>query len=92
MTLYRHFPSKDALIVAYLEHSNQRFWEWFDSSLGEGTPREQLEQVFDAVGVLAGSPHCYGCAFHNTAAEFPALDHPGHQVAIQHKQQVIAHG
>ena len=26
MTLYRHYPSKDDLIVAYLKDSNDLFW------------------------------------------------------------------
>jgi AcrR family transcriptional regulator len=90
MTLYRYFPSKDDLIVAYLEYSNEKFWEWFEESLGEGNAREKLERLFEAVGVLANNPACYGCTFQSTAAEFPDRAHPGHQVAIRHKQEVVA--
>jgi AcrR family transcriptional regulator len=90
MTLYRYFPSKDDLIVAYLEESNKNFWEWFEGAIEKevGSPRQQLVALFDAVGVLATSPTCYGCTFQSTAAEFPELDHPGHRVALAHKQAV----
>jgi AcrR family transcriptional regulator len=88
MTLYRHFPSKDALIAAYLEDANARFWVWFDEALGEGGPRAQLEQLFDAVGVLANHPTCLGCTFQSSAAEFPDPSHSGHAVAIAHKRAV----
>ena len=33
MTLYRHFPSKNALITAYLEYSNTTFWAWFEQAV-----------------------------------------------------------
>lgn len=46
--------------------------------------------LFDAVGVLANQPTCYGCTFQSTAAEFPDPDHPGHRVALAHKQAVRA--
>ena len=32
MTLYRHYPSKDELIVAYLKHSDELFWRAFDET------------------------------------------------------------
>jgi AcrR family transcriptional regulator len=90
MTLYRHFPSKDDLIVAYLEDANRRFWEWFEAARGQGSPREQLLALFEGVGKLASSPVCYGCTFQHAAADFPTLDHPGHRVALAHKQAVLA--
>ncbi|HEX6286649.1 MAG TPA: TetR family transcriptional regulator, partial [Acidimicrobiia bacterium] len=31
---------------------------------------------------------CLGCTFQGTAAEFPDRDHPGHQVAVAHKDAV----
>jgi AcrR family transcriptional regulator len=90
MTLYRYFPSKDDLIVAYLEQVNQLFWDWFDAAIEpfEGEPGQQLVAVFAALEELVKSPQCYGCAFLVAASEFPELDSPGHQVALAHKQMV----
>jgi AcrR family transcriptional regulator len=91
MTLYRHFPSKDDLIVAYLREMNARFWAWFDESTAQAeTPRDKLAAFFKALAAQANKPTCYGCPFLNVATEFPERDHPGHQVALEHKQAVRA--
>ena len=90
-TLYRHFPSKDDLIVAYLQDANVKFWAWFDAALDPtAPPREQIVGLFDAVAALAASRTCLGCAFQAAAAEFPDTGHPGHAVALAHKQAVRA--
>ena len=89
MSLYRHFPSKDDLIVAYLEDSNRQYWEWLDGAVDElDDPVEKLLGMFEAIEKLATSPECLGCTFQGTAAEFPDQDHPGHQVALAHKKRV----
>jgi AcrR family transcriptional regulator len=89
MSLYRHFPSKDDLIVAYLEQSNRQFWEWLDGAVAHlDDPEEKLVGMFEAIEKLATSPECLGCTFQGTAAEFPDRDHPGHQVALAHKRKV----
>lgn len=91
MTLYRHFPSKDALIAAYLERSNAFFLEWFDRAVSYGeTPRDQLIALFEGLSVLTNQSSCYGCSFQTAAAEFPDRDHPSHQAALTHKRQIIA--
>ena len=92
MTLYRHFPSKDDLIVAYLQDSNEKFWAWFNEATVEsvGQPREQLLGFFKALEKLVTKPTCYGCPFLNAAVDFPDREHPGHQVALEHKQAVHA--
>jgi AcrR family transcriptional regulator len=92
MTLYRHFPSKDALIVAYLRDSNEKFWAWFDEATTApvGGAREQLLGFFRALETLVTKPTCYGCPFLNAAVDFPERAHPGHQVALAHKQAVRA--
>ena len=91
MTLYAHFPSKDDLIVAYLERANEQFWEWLDgASAGVDDPRARLVAMFDAVAKLANSPQCLGCTFQGTAAEFPDPEHPAHRVALAHKRSVLA--
>jgi AcrR family transcriptional regulator len=89
MSLYRHFPSKDDLIVAYLEQSNELFWAWFDGALGDGAPHEQLVHVFEALGTFATNPACFGCMFQLAAADFPDPDHPANRIALAHKTTVI---
>jgi AcrR family transcriptional regulator len=90
MTFYKHFPSKDDLIAAYLTKANTQFWAWFDQIICSiESPRAQLEAVFDGVGKLASSPACLGCAFMHAAAEFPDPNHVGHAVALQHKRSVL---
>jgi AcrR family transcriptional regulator len=89
MSLYRHFPSKDDLIVAYLEESNRQYWEWLDGAVAHlDEPEEKLAGMFETIEKLATSPECMGCTFQGTAAEFPDRDHPGHQVALAHKRRV----
>lgn len=89
MTLYRHFPSKDDLIVAYLERSEDAFCDWFERALATGpTPRDKLIAVFEAVGALAQKASCLGCTFQVSATEFPDRRHPARRIAVAHKREV----
>jgi AcrR family transcriptional regulator len=91
MTLYRHFPSKDDLIVAYLKDSNEVFWNQFEQITKDApTPRGKLLAFFEALQKYVLTPECYGCPFLNVAAEYPEADYSGHQVAIDHKLAVRA--
>lgn len=88
MTLYRHFPSKDALITAYLEATDQAFWEWFDQVAGppEKPGRDRLLAFFDALEALVAAPSTLGCPFLNAVVDFPERVHPAHQAALENKQ------
>ena len=91
MTLYRHYPSKDDLIVAFLKQSDADFWGYFEQATQNATSaREKLLAFFEALQGYVTSPACYGCPFINVATEYPQVDHPGHQVALAHKQSVRA--
>ncbi len=91
MTFYKHFPSKDSLIQAYLEKSTTGFWTWINSITEKYlSPREQLIAIFQAVAKQAISPACLGCAFLHAAAEFPEVNHPAHQTALEYKRGVLA--
>lgn len=90
MTLYRHFPSKDALIAAYLERANQRFWAWLEGEMADAPDaRARMLRAFRALGRQATNPTCRGCGFQGAAAEFPDPAHPAHKVALAHKRQVL---
>jgi AcrR family transcriptional regulator len=89
MSLYRHFPSKDDLIVAYLEDADRRFWDWLDGAVAHlDDPEARLVAMFDAIERLATGPDCLGCTFQGSAAEFPDRDHAGHAAAVAHKRAV----
>lgn len=91
MTLYRHYPSKDDLIVAYLRDSDELFWNGFEQiTKNAATPREKLLAFFESLQEYVTTPACYGCPFLNVATEYPETNYPGHQVAIEHKQSVCA--
>lgn len=86
-TLYRHFPTKDDLVVAWLRRADQGFTTWLDAALAAApTPGAALSAYLDALEVLATSPTCLGCTFQVASAEFPDPDHPGHAEAAQHKR------
>jgi AcrR family transcriptional regulator len=90
MTLYRHFPSKDDLIGACVERAHQEFWAWLNRAVeGVEEPRRRLLAIFEAVAALATSSHCLGCTFQAVAVEFPEPEHPGHRVAVAHKQAIV---
>jgi AcrR family transcriptional regulator len=90
MTLYRHYPSKDDLIVAYLRDSNRDFWDQFEQVTKDTpAPGEKLLAFFVALQSYVLSPDCYGCPFINVAAEYPEPDYGGHLVALEHKQSVL---
>lgn len=91
MTLYRHYPSKDDLIVAYLRDSDEQFWRNFEEITGAApTPREKLLAFFESLQAYALSAACHGCPFLNVATEYPESDYRGHQVALEHKRKVRA--
>lgn len=91
MTLYRHYPSKDDLVVAYLKDHDDFFWNNFEQITKDAaTSRDKLLAFFEALQGYVKSRACRGCPFINVAAEYPETDYPGHQVAIEHKQSVRA--
>ncbi len=91
MSLYRHFPSKDALVAAWLAERNQAFWRRWDraeATTGGDDPRGRIEAVLDMVATLVSRPQWRGCPFLNTGTEFPEPDHPARAVILANKRAV----
>jgi AcrR family transcriptional regulator len=86
-TFYKHFPSKDDLIVAWIERAGAFGARHEAASAGAGGP--PLLAVFDAYLDLAERAECLGCAFQGTAAEFPDPGHPAHAASLIVKRGVI---
>ena len=86
MTLYRHFPSKSELALAFLELREQRWTrDWLQREVyrSASTPRDRLLAIFDAFDTWFHRPDYEGCSFINTLLEMPQSD-PLHQAAAQH--------
>jgi AcrR family transcriptional regulator len=64
-TLYRHFPSKEDIIVSYLEKRRLRLQEAFVACLAreEATWRDRVLAVFDGLVKNLRTPGFRGCAF-----------------------------
>lgn len=92
MTLYKHFRSKDDLIVAALMRRDSDYRNWLMREVGRQTDKPDMALVayVDAVRLWCCNPDFNGCTFINAAAEFRAPDHPVHRAAAEHKQAVFA--
>jgi AcrR family transcriptional regulator len=88
MSLYRSFPSKNDLVVAFLTDADARYWAWWDRVVARhpDAPRAQLGAIFRALAKKVSSPSYRGCPFVNTATEFPDPEHPGRAVALANKR------
>src|SRR3984957_2614081 len=75
-TLYNHFPSKDALIAAYLQ---RRF---VTPRASEKPPAEQILATFDSLERRFASKDFRGCPFVNAVAEMGTEDRPVRDIAI----------
>jgi AcrR family transcriptional regulator len=87
MTLYRNFPSKNDLIIDFLQR-RERLWtrEWLEAESrhrGE-TPRQQLLAIFDVFSEWFARPDFEGCSFLTTMIEVSDEEDPIRQAAVQH--------
>jgi AcrR family transcriptional regulator len=90
-TLYKHFPRKDDLVLAYLDKVDQA---WFGqlraaARAAGDDPREQLIGMFEALVSACRREGYHGCAFINAAAE-AAADSEVHARTVEHKAVVRA--
>ncbi|MFC9999166.1 TetR/AcrR family transcriptional regulator [Nocardia sp. NPDC127526] len=82
-TFYRHFKTKEDLVVAYLtrEYARQR------GNL-EAVPEQGVEgivAIFETLSELSRGPGFRGCPFLNAAVEFPKPDHAVRQVVDEYR-------
>jgi AcrR family transcriptional regulator len=87
MSLYRHFRSKDELVLAFLQAREERWTrEWLEAeaaSRGE-TGAERLLAIFDIFDEWFRRPDYEGCSFINVLLEYDELDHPIRLATVGH--------
>lgn len=89
MTMYRHFPNKDGLIVEVLDFRAKRFERQLDRLVEEPTnPERKIERIFGWYKSWFRSPDFHGCLFAHALAEFGEPGHPVFQVAARQKNDL----
>lgn len=86
-TFYRHFPSKDDLVVAYLSGVDAAV-RAVAGAAPEGAAR--LRAVVGEMGERLCTRDFRGCAFLNAAAEFPDRESPVHRAVAEHRAWLTA--
>jgi AcrR family transcriptional regulator len=90
-TLYRHFGSKQELVLAFLERREEVWtYGWLAAEVHrrERDPRRRLLAIFDVFDEWFRDPAFEGCSFINVMLEYPAPDHPLHQAAASYLARI----
>ncbi len=87
-SLYRHFRTKDDLVVAFLEREDVAFWAQWDEVAARhaADPAAEIEAQLRWIGKRLARANYRGCPQINVAAEFAEADHPARAVARRHMQ------
>ena len=95
VTFYRHFPSKNDLVCAYLEYRHTGWMAWFGDALQRhahalpaGTDRTRA--LAPALAEWLGSKHFRGCAFINSVSELGDTVPEVLEIARRHKRDMTA--
>lgn len=91
-SMYKHFRTKEDLILASLRLRDENFRNWLFRRMEElaDTPRGQLSALFVALSEWFKEDTYRGCMFIKASAEFQEADHPIHAQAAEHKRLLFS--
>ena len=85
-TFYRHFPSKDDLIVAYLTATDEHLRRQMQTMIDVERPAQAtIRAISDWIVGQIKSSDFRGCAFLNAAAEYPDADSRVQHAVLEHR-------
>lgn len=90
MTFYKHFKSKELLVLEFLNRRDEIWRAWFKSTVERLAPKieDRPLAIFDALEERFARKDFRGCAFINTMVEMADGNHIAHQAAAEHKLKV----
>jgi AcrR family transcriptional regulator len=86
-TMYRHFGSKQDLVLAFLERREAVWtvgWLQAESARRASDPGQRLLAIFDVFDEWFRRPDFEGCSFINVLLEYPNPSHPLHQACADY--------
>ncbi|MCV7420484.1 TetR/AcrR family transcriptional regulator [Mycobacterium yunnanensis] len=92
VTFYRHFESKDTLVVAFLDLRHHRWMEWFRDALERHATsgRRGRSPVVGAIEEWLTADSFRGCAFINSVNELGGDLPQIYDIAARHKTDMVA--
>lgn len=92
VTFYRHFPSKNLLILAYLDYRHTLWMDWFSRTLKQHdvSTSDPVEALLSTMRLWWAAPDFRGCAFLNATAEMSEALPEVDQLTCDHKAAVAA--
>ena len=92
-SIYKHFRTKEDLILAVLRLRDEHFRNWLYRRMAElaDTPYRQLLTMFDALEEWFDEPGYRGCMFIKASSEYQDSDHPIHEQSADHKRMLERH-
>lgn len=90
MTFYKHFPTKQALVMEYLRERDFLLGSRFKMLLHQRDvpPRQRLLGIFDILKELYDDPKFRGCVFINAIIESRNPESQEHLFSAQHKKAI----
>ena len=84
-TFYRHFPSKEDLVISYLEGVHDAIADQITAVITHAQGPEDVRALGEQVVLELGQKGFRGCAFINAASEYEDPDSPVRQVVASHR-------
>ena len=92
-SMYKHFRTKEDLILAALRLRDENFRNWLYRRMEElaNSPREQLITIFDALEEWFDEPGYRVCMFIKASSQYQDSSHPIHRQSADHKSMLERH-
>lgn len=92
-SMYKHFRTKEDLILAVLRLRDEQFRNWLYRRMEElaNSPRQQLIAMFDALEEWFSEPGYKGCMFIKASSEYQDASHLIHRQSADHKRMLEGH-
>lgn len=86
--IYKHFRTKEDLILATLRLRDEQFRNWLRRNVEAlaSDPKDQLIAIFDVLAEWFEEPGFRSCMFIKASSEYQNSSHPIHATAAEHKR------
>ena len=90
-SMYKHFRTKEELILAVLRLRDENFRNWLIRRIEElgSTPKQRLSVMYDALGEWFSEDGFRSCMFIKASSEYQDVDNPIHVACAEHKRLLL---